>query len=150
MVTVEKGSSSFQGARLGAVTLDYLDAIELDIAQGRFFTPREVQASIPVVLLGQKLVDRLFPSGNAIGQSCTVAGRTARVIGVLAQEGTSIVGEGSDDLALIPVSFGQQLLEFQGAEVEHFDPCQGGSRPRNTAGRSHRRLSAHSPLASPR
>jgi len=113
MVTVEKGSSSFQGARLGAVTLDYLDAIELDIAQGRFFTPREVQASIPVVLLGQKLVDRLFPSGNAIGQSCTVAGRTARVIGVLAQEGTSIVGEGSDDLALIPVSFGQQLLNFK-------------------------------------
>ena len=93
--------------------MDYLDAIELDIAQGRFFTPREVQASIPVVLLGQKLVDRLFPSGNAIGQSCTVAGRTARVIGVLAQEGTSIVGEGSDDLALIPVSFGQQLLNFK-------------------------------------
>jgi len=113
MVTIEKGSSSFQGARLAAVTLDYLDAIELDIAEGRFFTPREVQASIPVVLLGKKLVDRLFPNGNAIGQSCTVAGRTARVIGVLAQEGTSIVGEGSDDLALIPVTFAKQLLNFK-------------------------------------
>ena len=40
-------------------------------------------------------------------------GRTARVIGILAQEGTSIVGEGSDDLALIPVSFGQQMLNFK-------------------------------------
>ena len=113
MVTLEKGSSSFQGARLGAVTLDYLDAIELDIAEGRFFTPREAKAGMPVVLLGRKLVDRLFPNGNAIGQSCTVAGRTANVIGVLAQEGTSIVGEGSDDLALIPVTFGQQLLNFK-------------------------------------
>jgi putative ABC transport system permease protein len=113
MVTLEKGSSSFQGARLGAVTLDYLDAIELDIAEGRFFTPREAKAGMPVVLLGRKLVDGLFPNGNAIGQSCTVAGRTANVIGVLAQEGTSIVGEGSDDLALIPVTFGQQLLNFK-------------------------------------
>mgnify|MGYP003775790117 FL=1 len=113
MATVVKGSSSFEGARLGAVTLDYLDAIELDIAEGRFFSPREVQAAIPVVLLGRQIVDRLFPNGQAIGQTCTVEGRTARVIGILAQEGTSIVGEGSDDLALIPVSFGQQMLNFK-------------------------------------
>ena len=31
MGTLERGSSSFAGARIGAVTLDYLDAIELDI-----------------------------------------------------------------------------------------------------------------------
>ena len=113
MATVEKGSSSFEGARLGAVTLDYLDAIELDIEEGRFFSPREAQAAIPVVLLGRQIVDRLFPNGNALGQTCTVEGRSARVIGVLAQEGTSIVGEGSDDLALIPVTFGQQMLNFK-------------------------------------
>ena len=35
------------------------------------------------------------------------------MIGILAQEGTSIVGEGSDDLALIPVTFGQQMLNFK-------------------------------------
>ena len=113
MATVEKGSSSFEGARLGAVTLDYLDAIELDIEEGRFFSPREAQAAIPVVLLGRQIVDRLFPNGNALGQTCTVEGRSARVIGILAQEGTSIVGEGSDDLALIPVTFGQQMLNFK-------------------------------------
>ena len=113
MATVEKGSSSFDGARLGAVTLDYLDAIELDIEEGRFFSPREAQAAIPVVLLGRQIVDRLFPNGNALGQTCTVEGRSARVIGILAQEGTSIVGEGSDDLALIPVTFGQQMLNFK-------------------------------------
>jgi len=113
IATVEKGSSSFEGARLGAVTLDYLDAIELDIEEGRFFSPREAQAAIPVVLLGRQIVDRLFPNGNALGQTCTVEGRSARVIGILAQEGTSIVGEGSDDLALIPVTFGQQMLNFK-------------------------------------
>ena len=75
MATVEKGSSSFDGAQLGAVTLDYLDAIELDIEEGRFFSPREAQAAIPVVLLGRQIVDRLFPNGNALGQTCTVEGR---------------------------------------------------------------------------
>lgn len=115
--TIEKGSSSFAGARMGAVTLEYLDVMELDIAEGRFFSPREVQAGVPVVLIGREIADRLFPDGNALDQTCTVEGRTARVIGILAEEGTSIVGSGSDDLALIPVTFGQQLVNFRGVKT---------------------------------
>ena len=117
MTTIEKGSSSFAGARMGAVTLEYLDVMELDIAEGRFFSPREVQAGVPVVLIGREIADRLFPNGNALDQTCTVEGRTARIIGVLAEEGTSIVGRGSDDLALIPVTFGQQLVNFSGVKT---------------------------------
>ena len=117
MTTIEKGSSSFAGARMGAVTLEYLDVMELDIAEGRFFSPREVQAGVPVVLIGREIADRLFPNGNALDQTCTVEGRTARIIGVLAEEGTSIVGSGSDDLALIPVTFGQQLVNFSGVKT---------------------------------
>ena len=40
-------------------------------------------------------------------------GRRLRVIGVLAQEGTSLVGEGSDDLVLMPVTFARQLMNFK-------------------------------------
>ncbi len=113
MANLERGSSSFQGARLGAVTLDYLDAIELDIEEGRFFTPREMQAASPVALVGREIVNRLFPGEDPMGKSCTLDGRKLRIIGVLAQEGTSVVGEGSDDLVIIPVTFGQQLLNFR-------------------------------------
>lgn len=113
MANLERGSSSFEGARLAAVTLEYLDAIELDIEDGRFFTAREMQAATPVAIIGREIVNRLFAGEQPIGQWCTLEGRRLRVIGVLAQEGTSVVGEGSDDLVLIPVTFGQQLLNFR-------------------------------------
>ena len=113
MGTLERGSSSYAGARVGAVTLDYLDAIELDIEDGRFFTEREMQAGIPSVILGRDIIDRLFPEEDPIGRSCVLEGRRLTVIGVLAQEGTSLVGEGSDDLALIPVTFASQLMNFR-------------------------------------
>ncbi|MGB0170821.1 MAG: ABC transporter permease [Flavobacteriales bacterium] len=113
MGTLERGSSSFAGARIGAVTLDYLDAIELDIEDGRFFTEREMQAGIPSVILGRDIIDRLFPGEDPIGQTCVLEGRRLTVIGVLAQEGTSLVGEGSDDLVLIPVTFASQLMNFR-------------------------------------
>ena len=113
MGTLERGSSSFAGARIAAVTLDYLDAIELNIEDGRFFTPREMQAGTPSVILGREIINRLFPGEDPLGQSCVLEGRKLRVIGVLAQEGTSMVGEGSDDLVLMPVTFARQLMNFK-------------------------------------
>ena len=126
-VTLERGNNSFEGAQLAAVTMDYPDAIELDIEAGRFFTAREIQAAVPVAVLGRELVDRLFPGGSAIGQSCTVDGRHVEVIGVLAQEGSSLVGDGFDKLAqmrtqlrppaFIPVTFGRQLVNFRSVKT---------------------------------
>ena len=113
LTTLKRGSSSYGGARLGAVTLNYFDAIELNIEEGRFFTAREMQAAMPVAILGRDVVNRLFPGEDPIGKSLTVEGRKLRVVGILAQEGTSIVGEGTDDLALIPVTFGRQLMNFR-------------------------------------
>ena len=113
LTTLKRGSSSYGGARLGAVTLNYFDAIELNIEEGRFFTEREMQAAMPVAILGRDVVNRLFPGENPIGKSLTVEGRKLKVVGILAQEGTSIVGEGTDDLALIPVTFGRQLMNFR-------------------------------------
>ena len=113
LTTLKRGSSSYGGARLGAVTLNYFDAIELNIEEGRFFTEREMQAAMPVAILGRDVVNRLFPGEDPIGKSLTLEGRKLKVVGILAQEGTSLVGEGTDDLALIPVTFGRQLMNFR-------------------------------------
>ena len=125
-VTLERGSNSFEGAQLAAVTLDYPDAIELNLEEGRFFTAREVQAAVPVAVLGRELVDRLFPSGSALGQACTLDGRTVRIIGVLAQEGSSLVGDGFDKVAFIPVTFGRQLVNFRSVKTSILVRARGG------------------------
>ena len=124
--TFEKGANSFENADLAAVTLDYPDAIELDIDQGRFFTSREVQAGVPVVVLGREIADRLFPDGKSVGQTCTVGGRSVRVIGLLAQEGTSLVGGGFDKVAFVPVTFGRQLVNFRSVKTSILVRAQEG------------------------
>jgi len=116
MSTIEQGSSSYEGARLAAVTLSYTDAIEVNLAAGRFFTEREAQGGKAVVVLGQNIIERLFPDGNALDQTCRIDGRKVRVIGILAREGTSVVGDGFDDVAFIPVKFGRQLINFRAAK----------------------------------
>lgn len=113
MTTMERGSSSFQGARLAAVTLNYPDAIEVNLAEGRFFSDREVQAGTPVAVIGMDIAERLFPEGGAMGENCRLEGRQVRIIGILAREGASIVGDGFDNVAFIPVTFGRQLVNFK-------------------------------------
>lgn len=113
MTTMERGSSSFEGARLAAVTLNYPDAIEVNLEEGRFFSDREVQAGMPVAVIGMDIAERLFPQGGALGEACRLEGRQVRIIGILAREGASIVGDGFDNVAFIPVTFGRQLVNFK-------------------------------------
>ena len=116
MSTIERGSSNFEGARLAAVTMEYPDAIEVNLESGRFFTNREMQAGTPVVGLGRDITDRLFPEGGALGARCTIDGRQVRIIGILSKEGASLVGDGFDNVAFISVTFGRQLINFRAAK----------------------------------
>ena len=94
MGTLERGSSSFTGARIAAVTLEYLDAIELDIEEGRSSPPGKCRQAHPRSSSAGGIIERLFPGEDPLGQSCGWRGGKLRVIGVLAQEGTSLVERG--------------------------------------------------------
>jgi putative ABC transport system permease protein len=81
------------------------DAVRL----GRFFTAADESAHLPVTVLGQTVVDQLFPNRNPLGAEVRIRDVNFRVIGVLQAKGHQ--GQTDlDDVAIVPFSTAQQRL----------------------------------------
>ena len=87
------------------------------MARGSFITQDDVRGYAPVIVLGQTVVQNLYPDGtDPVGQFVLVRNVPFEVIGVLSAKGASSWGMDQDDVALIPLStgfmrlFGQSFL----------------------------------------
>ena len=78
------------------------------LSAGRFLTAEDLDRGAHVVILGASTADELGLT-NGVGQTVTVNGTTLTVVGLLAASGSSS-STNEDDLAVIPMTTGQQLL----------------------------------------
>ena len=83
---------------------------EWGMSQGEFFTEAEVKAGAKVVVLGQTVVDNLFPNGEAVGQIIRIKNVPFRVIGVLEKKGGNQMGQDQDDTAVVPYTTAMKRL----------------------------------------
>ena len=75
------------------------------LSSGNFFTERDQSSFAPVLVLGQTVVDKLFPSGdNPVGQYVLVGNIPFEVIGVMSKKGAAPWGQDQDDAVFAPVS----------------------------------------------
>ncbi|MCS6918342.1 MAG: ABC transporter permease [Fimbriimonadales bacterium] len=89
-------------ANLTGVNEEYLTARALEIEQGRFFEPYEIEQGEKLLVLGYDTAQKLFGKKDPIGQSVLVDGTQAQVIGVLKKRGRGF-GENLDEGAYIPL-----------------------------------------------
>lgn len=71
---------------------------------GRWFTNEENSKKSPVVVLGYKIAQTLFPKSSAIGKKIIIKGKTLKIIGVVDQKGASMGGPSVDDAVYAPFS----------------------------------------------
>jgi putative ABC transport system permease protein len=91
------------GLTFGGTNEHFLTANQYNIDVGRNITPDDVDLARPVILIGQGIVKRLFPSENPLGKTIKLKERTYLVIGVFAEKGQSF-GNSGDDIAMIPIT----------------------------------------------
>lgn len=85
------------------VNQEYLDIRQLSVVDGEMFTDGEIKSSAKVCILGQTVVDNLFPDGSdPIGKVVRFNSIPFRVIGVLKKKGYNSMGMDQDDLVLAP------------------------------------------------
>ncbi len=78
---------------------------------GSFFTEEDVNGSTPVAVLGQTVVDNLYPQGtDPIGTIIRINKLSFTVVGVLAAKGAAMMGQDQDDIVYIPVTTAQRRL----------------------------------------
>ena len=85
------------------VNTDYLTIRQLSVDDGEMFSDEDIKASAKVCVLGQTVVDNLFPDGSdPVGRVVRFNSIPFRVIGVLKKKGYNSMGMDQDDLVLAP------------------------------------------------
>jgi putative ABC transport system permease protein len=81
-------------------------------ADGRFFSPIEVERGARVAFLGSDAAERLFGGRAAVGHRLQIGGTTFRVVGVAVAKGAEIINSmNPDDLKiLVPYTTAQRWL----------------------------------------
>ncbi len=96
------GNNNTQSSIYG-VNQDYLSIRQLKVADGAMFTDADIKAAAKVCILGQTVVDYLFPDGSdPIGKVVRFNSIPFRVVGVLQKKGYNSMGMDQDDLVLAP------------------------------------------------
>ena len=90
----------------------YPDVVSFDMKEGQFFNQSEGQGAANVAVLGSALAKELFgESGvNPIGQVVKINKIPLRIIGVIAERGSSFFQD-NDDRIFIPLLIGQQQIK---------------------------------------
>ena len=96
------GNNKTQSSIYG-VNQDYLSIRQLKVADGEMFTDNDIKAAAKVCILGQTVVDYLFPDGSdPVGKVVRFNSIPFRVVGVLQKKGYNSMGMDQDDLVLAP------------------------------------------------
>jgi putative ABC transport system permease protein len=81
----------------------FVNANQYSIDLGRNLQAEDVELARPVIVIGQDIVKRLFPSESPLGKTIKIAQRTYVVIGTFAQKGL-VFGQSGDNWAVIPIT----------------------------------------------
>ncbi len=96
------GNNNTQSTIYG-VNREYLDIRQLSVSDGECFTDQDIKANAKVCILGQTVVDYLFPNGgDPIGKVIRFNSTPFRVMGVLKKKGYNSMGMDQDNLVLAP------------------------------------------------
>lgn len=100
---VVAGSNNWNTNVYGTNT-EYLDVHSFKIARGNMFSERDVYTGSPFAVIGQTIVDKLFPYGeDPLGKDVRIKGVPFKIIGILQAKGADSRGSDQDDVILLPV-----------------------------------------------
>ncbi len=89
--------------QLSAVTPSFADIGREKIEQGRYINDSDYQHNARVCIIGQDLVEKLFPNVDPLDKEVQLAGLPFRVIGTTEKLGSTF-GQSQDNFAMVPLS----------------------------------------------
>lgn len=107
---VINGSNNWPSTIYG-VNPDYLNIKVVGLQSGSMFTDAEVKSASKVAVIGQTVVDNVFPDGQEpVGQMIRFNNIPFKVIGVLEEKGENTFGQDQDDVVIAPYTTVQKRI----------------------------------------
>ena len=123
--TVRFGNVDYRTQVLGTWP-SYTEVRDWNTAKGAFFSEADLDSYAPVAVLGQTVVDNLFPNGeDPVGKYVLIGNIPFEVIGVMESKGASSFGRDQDDVVFVPITtgfmrlFGQQYANSINVKVSN-------------------------------
>jgi putative ABC transport system permease protein len=100
---VKYGDKKLSDVDIQGHTPNMGEAMNFDIATGRYFTQSEYDQAASVGVIGWDVQDQLFPNQDPIGRVMKVDGYPVKVIGTLAKQG-NVMGQSQDNVVYMPLT----------------------------------------------
>lgn len=101
---------AFYGTTMRASTPDYGPVRDFEVVRGRFINDTDYNARSRVVVIGQDVVENLFPADvDPLETEIQINDVPFRVVGILAEQGGGTFGS-EDDLIIVPLSTASERL----------------------------------------
>ena len=110
-VSVVSGSHSSTDTDMRGITWTMVSLDNLDIDQGRGFTPADDSKATHNAIIGYDIVDNLLGVGDPIGKEIRVGGIPYTVVGVGSRQG-KMLGQSQDNWVAVPISTFQQTYGY--------------------------------------
>lgn len=105
-----RGSDNWPSSIYG-VSPEYLSVRTLEVVNGNMFTSSAVTSNAKVAVIGQTIVENLFPDGeDPVGKTIRFNNIPFKVIGVLGEKGENTFGQDQDDIILAPYTTVQKRI----------------------------------------
>lgn len=102
--TVKFGDRRVDNVFLNGSNSDYVKTTNFTFDIGRFYSEIESRSSRNVVVVGSEIAKNLFPRGDAMDKTIKIGTENFKVIGVLAEQGSFMLGPfNPDNQVFIPI-----------------------------------------------
>jgi putative ABC transport system permease protein len=100
---IKFGGTNLNRVHISATTSNIADIERIEAGEGRYFSKSEEDTRRNVTFIGADVSDKLFPTGNPLGQTIRIDGRPFEIIGVGKAKG-SVFGQPQDMYVSMPLS----------------------------------------------
>ena len=104
-----QGNQNWYSTVMGT-TPNILEIRDYTVAEGRNINDRDMSSAERNCVIGQTIVENLFPDGNAMGKMIRINSAPFKVIGILEEKGQSANGQDQDDIVIIPLTTAQRRV----------------------------------------
>jgi len=113
--SVKYGTTSKSVSIVGT-NADYALVKEYKVASGRFLAQIDLDVYQKVAVLGSSTATDLFGFSSPIGEYILIQGTRYKVVGVLAEKGSSMTGS-NDEVVMIPETSAERLFKSKGVRT---------------------------------
>lgn len=109
--TLKRENKTDKNVTIAGTTYNYSDIVNIKVVKGTPFTLSQQNSNAKVAIIGQTVINKLFPEEDPIGQTFFVGANRFRVVGVAEKRG-SVFGIDEDNAIIIPITITQQLFSI--------------------------------------